>query len=173
MACGMPRSMARSRRTIAATRVPSPVPAIRAHTRIVRPASPIQANQDSQDSQDNQDSQQLQISFSMQSGYTLVNLSGELDLATVHATGYVLRTLLPVADSRLILDLSDLTFIDARGVYELESASRLAAAAGGWLRLAQVSDLMQRLLNLLQLTDRLPTYTSVAAAARGDAAAAS
>lgn len=61
----------------------------------------------------------------------------------------------------LILDLHELTFIDARGFDALVTARTQAAAWSGRLLLAGASPRVCRLLEILRLADAMPVYGSV------------
>ena len=104
---------------------------------------------------------------SVRGDYTLVSLSGELDLATADDALDYLHGSLIETGSRLVLDLYELKFTDAFGLDGLLALGQRAAELGGWVRLARVSDRIQLLIDILSLTNRLPTFASVTAAASG------
>ena len=105
------------------------------------------------------------IHVSQRRDYTLVHISGSLDMATVDDSRTVLHTVLAAVGPRLVVDLGDLIFFDAYGLSALVSASHRAREHGGWVRLARVGDYQKNLLTMLRLTDLLPVYESVSAAA--------
>jgi anti-sigma B factor antagonist len=110
-------------------------------------------------------SEQLQIRFSSRGDCTVVHLVGELDVLTFDLAYTALHALLAQQrGSRLVLDLGQLTFADACGLRALLSASRSAAECGGWVRLACVSERMRRVLEIVDITNCLPVYDTVAAA---------
>ncbi len=115
-------------------------------------------------------SEQLQIRSFPRGECTLVHLVGELDLLSFDLTYTTLHVLLAQQKgSRLVLDLGKLTFADACGLRALRSASRSAAENDGWVRLACVSDRMRRVLEIVDITNWLPVYDTVAAAITGNA----
>jgi anti-sigma B factor antagonist len=61
----------------------------------------------------------------------------------------------------LILDLHELTFIDARGFDALATARTQAAAWSGRLLLAEATPRLRRLLRIVRLADAMPVYDSV------------
>jgi anti-anti-sigma factor len=102
-------------------------------------------------------------------GVTVAELSGELDLATAPVLREQLLGLLRPAASRLVLDLSRVTFCDASGLAVLVGASHRARVLGGFLRLAAVSPPAARVLDITGLRRHLSIYPTVhAAAAAGD-----
>lgn len=98
----------------------------------------------------------------------MVWLCGELDIAeAAEARSYLLAA---AADgrSRLVIDVTDLVFIDASGLSALASVARQAARDGGWVRLVDASPLLRRMLRIVELTAVLPVYESVHAAIIAD-----
>src|SRR5258705_8458309 len=69
-------------------------------------------------------------------GVTLAELAGELDLASAPALREQLLGLLRPGFSRLVLDLSRVSFCDASGLAVLVGTGRRARLLGGFLRLA-------------------------------------
>ena len=74
-------------------------------------------------------------------------IDGELDLATAPYVAEYLRGLLE-RGSRVVLDMSAVTFMDCAGLSELEQAHRRAAQDGGWVHLTGVSAGPMRVLRL-------------------------
>lgn len=114
--------------------------------------------------------EQLQIHSSSRGDCTLVHLVGELDVLTFDLTYTTLHALLAQQKgSRLVLDFGKLTFADARGLRALLCTSRDATENGGWVRVACVSERMRRVLDIVDTTNSLPVYDTVAAAIAGNA----
>jgi anti-sigma B factor antagonist len=82
----------------------------------------------------------------------VVCLGGELDLAGEDA---VRRALTATAAPRVVVDLSSLDFIDARGVAALVDAARELESAGRHLELRGARRLVRRVLVVLQLDSLL------------------
>ena len=97
-------------------------------------------------------------------GHIVAALRGELDL--VHAAD-VTAALVGVTalEPRIIVDLSGLGFIDARGVAALSRGRRQARNAGGYLLLAGPQPQVQRVLAIIWDADGTSVHASVAAAA--------
>ncbi|HEV2638278.1 MAG TPA: STAS domain-containing protein [Actinocrinis sp.] len=79
--------------------------------------------------------QWLNILVQHRDSHALAHLTGELDLATACDLYAVLSSLL-IQTGRLVIDTTNLTFIDASGLNVLLRAAQQAAATGGWIRLA-------------------------------------
>ena len=87
-----------------------------------------------------------------------VELCGELDLATAQSLRSCLAPLVQDARApdRLVLDLTDLTFLDASGISALLTVQRTLAARGGELVLRSPSRLVRRVVRVLDLEQLLP-----------------
>ena len=66
---------------------------------------------------------------------------------------------------RLVVDVTDVTFIDAAGLGVLVFVAKAAARNGGWLRLVGASTMLRRMLGITSLGAVLPVYDTVRAAA--------
>ena len=97
-------------------------------------------------------------------GVTIAELSGDLDLASAPDLREQLLGLLRPGTSRLVLDLSRVSFCDASGLAVLVGASHRARMLGGFLRLAAVSPATDRVLHLTGLDRHLSIYPTVHAA---------
>ena len=89
-------------------------------------------------------------------GYAVAHVSGELDLATAEPTFAAIAADRP--DGRLILDLSGVEFMDSTALGHLVGFSpdeeiRVVAPDGSAPR---------RVLEITQLTERFPTFETVA-----------
>lgn len=88
----------------------------------------------------------------------VVALSGELDLATAPRLRSCLAPMVTAATApqELVLDLSDLSFLDASGISALLTVQRALAARGGRLCLRSPSRLVRRIVQVLDLDGLLP-----------------
>ena len=103
-------------------------------------------------------------------GIAVAELAGELDLARAPALREQLLGLLRPGSSRLILDLSRVSFCDASGLAVLVGTGRRARLLGGFQRLAAVSPHVARVLNLTGLRRHMSVFATVQAAAAAPAA---
>ncbi|WP_326822091.1 STAS domain-containing protein [Streptosporangium sp. NBC_01756] len=84
-------------------------------------------------------------------GCTVVDVSGEVDIVTApHLCGCVGR-LLDAGTGQVVLNLSSVTFMDARGLTALVSIRRHAGAARVLVQLAALPPLVRRLLRVTHL----------------------
>ncbi|MEU9271745.1 STAS domain-containing protein [Streptomyces sp. NPDC048251] len=98
-------------------------------------------------------------------GVHVLTLSGEIDRSTVPFVGWAFdngagEKCAPCT----VIDFAHVTFMDCSGISFLLYAHRAAQDSGGWLRLANVSASVQRLMRLVGLDDIVPMYATLRAA---------
>lgn len=98
-------------------------------------------------------------------GITIAALTGELDIASAPALREQLLSLLRPGYSRLVIDMSKVTFADASGIAVLVSTARRARLLRGFLRLAAVSPPTRQVLHITGLDRNLAIFPTVQAAA--------
>ena len=97
-------------------------------------------------------------------GHVIVALRGECDVTNSHVLRERLLALLDGRAPRVILDLTDLAFIDASGATALVIADRRARQFGVTLALAAAQRIVARVLSLTDLDQHFPVYATVAEA---------
>lgn len=100
-------------------------------------------------------------------GALLVCASGELDLAAAPRLATVLSMAAASAEPAVVLDLSDVDFIDSTALGAIMHASTEAEAAGKRMLVVAIDGPVRRLLEITNLTGRFRVYPS-----RDDALAA-
>jgi anti-anti-sigma factor len=113
----------------------------------------------------------LDLFGQMVGGITIAELTGELDIATAPPLLEQLLGMLRPGSSRLVVDLSKVSFCDASGLAVLVSAARRAGLLGGFLRLAAVSPATGRVLHITGLDRTFAIFPTVQAATTGAQAA--
>jgi anti-anti-sigma factor len=99
-----------------------------------------------------------------QNGYTIAELSGELDIVCVPTLrGQLLGVLRPDA-GRLVVDLSRVSFCDASGLAVLISTGRRAELLGGFLRLVPPTPPVMLVMRVTGLHRRLDIFPTLLAA---------
>ncbi|MET8232139.1 STAS domain-containing protein [Micromonospora sp. NPDC005298] len=88
-------------------------------------------------------------------GGARLQLAGELDLSTAPQLSAAIDKLAEAGESRLLLDLADLTFCDSTGMAVFVRGDNRAAADGGWLRLTGAHGRVERVLRVTGLADVL------------------
>jgi anti-anti-sigma factor len=101
------------------------------------------------------------LSVRRSDGYAIVTISGEIDIARAPALREQLIGLLRPGASRLVVNLSGVTFCDASGLAVLVGVARRVGLLGGVLRLAAPTPLVSTVLRLTGLDSRFEIFASV------------
>lgn len=103
----------------------------------------------------------------------LVAVGGEIDLASVHflrqelVAAFSVQPACSQQPTKIILDLAEVTFMDATGLGVLVGALRRACAGGGWIRLVAPSIQILKILTLTDLDGIFPIYDTAGEALAG------
>lgn len=100
--------------------------------------------------------QPLKIDADHQPDAYVIRVQGELDLGGAPALERALQAAEQTEAVRIVIDLEDLTFIDAGAVGTLVAASRRSAANGNRLELTRGRGHPRRVLELMALEQALP-----------------
>jgi anti-anti-sigma factor len=115
--------------------------------------------------------QALRISTTAHGGRVfVVSLSGDLDLATAGDLMPALTGLLGHDAISVIVDVSQLEFIDSSGLNALAVGSRMIKANGGSISVAAPSDHIARIFEVVRLAEYVDVEESVDEAVRRAAA---
>lgn len=109
------------------------------------------------------------LSISSQDGYTVATISGDLDIACVPVLREQLLGVLGPRASRIVIDLSGVTFCDASGLALLVGVGRRARLLDGVLRLAAPAPPVATVLRLTGLDLHFQTFATLPAAIRAPA----
>ncbi|MER6789457.1 STAS domain-containing protein [Streptomyces sp. NPDC000658] len=108
----------------------------------------------------------LSVQPEMVDGVLVVTVEGEID----HDVKDVLSQALLFDDSappsRIVADLSGVTFMDSSGVNVFVTAHRRVSGAHGWLRIAGAQESVVRLLHLVGIDEVIPCLATVEEALR-------
>ncbi|MEU6366518.1 STAS domain-containing protein [Streptomyces sp. NPDC046931] len=103
----------------------------------------------------------LTITSAPVDGVSVITVRGEID----HHTGGALSDALSLpegaAASRMVVNLSGVTFMDSSGINILIAARNAADGAGGWLRLAGPTESVLRTLQLVGLDEIINCYPTL------------
>lgn len=100
----------------------------------------------------------LRVDVSIDVARAVVRLDGELDIASSGPLAQRFSDLLFQGHTRIVVDLTRLTFCDAAGLRAFVTASRLAKTHRGWLRIAAAQPRMTRIISIADLSRILPGY---------------
>jgi anti-anti-sigma factor len=95
------------------------------------------------------------LTLSEQTGAVHVTLTGELDISTAPRLEEAMRRAEAELPGLLVIDLSQLDFMDSTGLRLLVTADERARAGGRRLVLIRGNDMIQRVLHLTRLDERL------------------
>jgi anti-anti-sigma factor len=109
------------------------------------------------------------LSVSSQDGYTVATISGDLDIACVPVLREQLIGVLGPHASRIVIDLSGVTFCDASGLAVLVGVDRRARLLDGVLRLVAPAPPVAMVLRLTGLDLHFQIFATVPAAVRAPA----
>jgi anti-sigma B factor antagonist len=99
-------------------------------------------------------------------GATLITVIGEVDAATSAELEAYIDRQRRCLDEHLIVDLSELSFLDSSGLAVLLSAATLAGVHGAAVHLAAPQDRVVRLLKITGMWNALNVYEDVHEAVR-------
>lgn len=103
------------------------------------------------------------------SAVTVLHAEGEIDHDTRDTLKQVaMDSLRDAGGSRLVIDLSAVTFCDSGGLSLFVELHRHTAAGGGWLHLAGACGMVRGVLQATNLDRMFTLYDSVRAAASAD-----
>lgn len=108
---------------------------------------------------------QLEIRQHQAGNWTVLAVTGEIDLATAGELESAINSVLDKGMLRLVIDLKDVAFLDSTGLRVLLTAHSKLEESGGSLALVVPGGPVQRLLDVTGLDSTMNIYPSVEAAA--------
>lgn len=108
--------------------------------------------------------EEFRISIRYISENTVIELAGELDLATAPMLVARLDGLGADRPLRLVADVTAVTFCDCSGLGALVRVHNRATATGGWLRVCGVAGVLKTVMSLTRVSSFLSCYADVAEA---------
>jgi anti-sigma B factor antagonist len=100
----------------------------------------------------------MEIDVTQSSGVAIVAPRGDLDMATVQDVRRALAGLLDRGQSRLLVDLDDVGYIDSSGIGALIGAMKQARAAGGDVRLCALQDDVRAIFEITRLEQAMSIH---------------
>ncbi len=100
---------------------------------------------------------QLEMSYQVtDDGKAMVQVRGELDIATADQAYAYLRDVVDHGDGPVIMDLAELTFCDAAGLGVLARVARHARRAGRSLKLSAPRPALLRIMRITGMDETFP-----------------
>ena len=109
----------------------------------------------------------LTLTTGTDGGASIIHVVGELDLSTIAALDAELELSLPAG--RMVVNLSECTFIDSSALRSLVRAQRAVSEGGGRLALVAPSQPARRVLEVAALDRFIPVFETVAEAVSSSA----
>jgi anti-sigma B factor antagonist len=100
----------------------------------------------------------MDIDVTQSSGVAVVAPRGDLDMATVPDVRRALAGLLDRGQSRLLVDLDGVGYIDSSGIGALIAAMKQARAAGGDVRLCALQDDVRVIFEMTRLVQTMSIH---------------
>jgi anti-sigma B factor antagonist len=97
-------------------------------------------------------------------GYPVLSVKGEIDIYTAPMFKQAVVGLVSDGNTDVVIDLSEVTFMDSSGFGTLLGATRRLRPAGGGLHLAGANSTIQRMLRLTRLDTIMALYETSEAA---------
>ena len=97
-------------------------------------------------------------------GWTVLELSGEIDCAAAASVEWKLSGAIGPHCADLVVDLSEVAFLDAAGLHVLERAHARARAPGGGLRLVCPAGPVRDRISVLAGERRMPIFADLGSA---------
>ncbi|MGC4985881.1 STAS domain-containing protein [Streptomyces sp. DT193] len=105
----------------------------------------------------------LSITQTVTAGIRVLSLTGEVDADNVDTLRQALR-MEEDSGPLTVLDLGAVTFMDSSAISVLAGAHRDAEAAGGWIRMAALTQPVQRVVEIVGLDTVIACYPTLAQA---------
>ncbi|GIH96772.1 STAS domain-containing protein [Planobispora siamensis] len=98
--------------------------------------------------------------------HTVITVAGDLEKPSVHLLRKVADQAITNGRTKIILNVHGVTFCDSTGLRELLTLLRQTYENSGWLRLAGVTGVLERLMTLTRLYDAFPVDPDLNASLR-------
>lgn len=110
---------------------------------------------------------ELQLATRHEGDVSVVSARGEVDVFTAPDLDTELDALIAAGGARLVVDLSDVAFLDSTGLGVLVKALKHAREAGGWLHLVVTSDRIRKIFEITGLDASIPIFDTAQDAITG------
>lgn len=104
---------------------------------------------------------QFNVSIETSTGLHTVALSGELDIATADQLTSALEGVTPARGERVVIDLTDVAFMDSTGLRVLIAANGAASEGGYELLIVTGDSPAKRVLELTRMDEHMQVVSSI------------
>lgn len=109
----------------------------------------------------------MELSKDVEGGVAVIGCSGRLNMSAAPRLKELVEQTVPGEATRVVVDLSETSFIDSSGLGALISGLKTARQAGGDLRIAAAGEQVRTVLGLTNLDRILRPHETVADARDG------
>jgi anti-sigma B factor antagonist len=110
---------------------------------------------------------ELQLATRQEGDVSVVSALGEVDVFSAPGLDAELDAQIAAGNVRLVVDLSDVAFLDSTGLGVLVKALKHAREAGGWLHLVVTSDRIRKIFEITGLDASIPIFDTAQDAITG------
>ena len=111
---------------------------------------------------------ELQLATRHEGDVSVVSARGEVDVFTAPGLDTELDALIADGHARLVVDLSDVAFLDSTGLGRARQGPQACAReAGGWLHLVVTSDRIRKIFEITGLDASIPIFDTAQDAITG------
>lgn len=110
---------------------------------------------------------ELQLATRHEGDVSVVSAKGEVDVFSAPELDSELDALIAAGGVRLVVDLSDVAFLDSTGLGVLVKALKHAREGGGWLHLVVTSDRIRKIFEITGLDASIPIFDTAQDAISG------
>lgn len=101
-------------------------------------------------------------------GYLICEIAGMLDIATSMELEIISQQMIKQGNERLIIDFSQLDYINSQGLGALLSLQKKLDPGGGGMVIVSVPERCQKIFDITGLNKAIPMYKDIAEALRQD-----
>ena len=110
---------------------------------------------------------ELQLATRHEGDVAVVSALGEVDVFSAPGLDSELDALIAAGNARLVVDLSEVSFLDSTGLGVLVKALKHAREADGWLHLVVTSDRIRKIFEITGLDASIPIFDTAQDAIAG------
>lgn len=107
------------------------------------------------------ESERLQTAIQEISGFAVVKAAGEIDMYTAPSFRGAVHQAIDKTPGSLVIDLSDVGYMDSSGFGTLLGAIKRVKADGGFVRVAGCSEAIERLIRITGLDGSIELFDTV------------
>ncbi len=109
----------------------------------------------------------MKLNFSNEKDFLIMSISGEIDHRyAIQIRNEADRKIVTYPDKKLIIDLTDVTFMDSSAIGVIIGRYKLVMSLGGSIAIVSSNDTLARILDMSGIRKIIPIYPTLADAIR-------